>query len=220
MITHRTALALLLTLAACSPAAEYTASEAPKAVGVETATTRVDLRFAAGSAVLASGDAARLRRFAAAGAIAPRDRVLVSVAGGPTLANQRIGAIAAELLRYGIVVEARPLPQVPPNQAIIEAVRSWVTLPPCPNWSKAPRSDFTNSPSSNFGCANAVNLGLMVATPLDLVSGRPVGTMAGQPAAAAVNRYLTDKVELPAENTSLPIASSSSSSTPNTGGQQ
>src|SRR5262249_41561955 len=152
-----------LALAACAGVDEYSASEAPKGVGVETAATRVDVRFAAGSAQLAASDAARLRGLAATGAIAQTDRVHVAAAGGPELARPRVATISAELLHYGIVVDSRQLPQVPPNRAIVDVVRSMVTLPPCPNWSKRPYSDFTNSPSSNFGCASAVNLGLMVA---------------------------------------------------------
>lgn len=219
MTLHRifTGLALTLALAACGGVDEYSASEAPKDIGVETAATRVDVRFAAGSAQLAASDAARLRGLAAAGSIAPADRVLVAASGGPELARQRIASIATELLHYGIVVAGQQLPQVPPNRAIVDAVHSMVTLPPCPNWSKRPYSEFTNSPSSNFGCASAVNLGLMVANPLDLRIGRPLGGAAGQPAVAAMNRYLNDKVELPAANTSLPIASPGSSA-PSGGG--
>jgi hypothetical protein len=46
----------------------------------------------------------------------------------------------------------------------------------------------------------------MIANPADMASGRPLGLAAGQPAAAAVNRYNTDKVVLPTANSSLPIA--------------
>jgi len=218
------ALALLLGLAACSPANEYTAAEAPKNLGVETSTTRIDMHFAAGSARLAAADAARLRSLAATGAIAPADRVLIAAAGSPELARQRVGAIAGELLHYGIVADAEKLPQVAANQAIVEIARSLVTLPPCPNWSKPATSDFTNSASSNFGCATAVNLGLMVANPLDLASARTLGPAAGQPAVAAVNRYLTDKVALPAANANLPIASATANApaggSGNNGGSQ
>ena len=73
-------------------------------------------------------------------------------------------------------------------------MRYVVTLPPCPNWSKEPSYDFDNSTHSNFGCANVGNLGRMVASPSDLAAGRPLEPAAGMPAAAAVNRYLSDKV--------------------------
>jgi hypothetical protein len=50
-----------------------------------------------------------------------------------------------------------------------------------------------------------------------LAGGLPLGAGAGQPAAAAVNRYLNDKVELPTANTALPIATQSSNQQGNTG---
>jgi pilus assembly protein CpaD len=72
-----------------------------------------------------------------------------------------------------------------------------VTLPPCPNWSQYPTSDFTNVKSSNFGCAMATNLGLMVANPADLAAGRELAAADATPAVSGVTRYLTDKVKLP-----------------------
>jgi pilus assembly protein CpaD len=83
-----------------------------------------------------------------------------------------------------------------------------VTLPRCPNWSQPPSHDFTNATSSNFGCATATNLGIMVAKPGDLVAARTLGPAPGQPAAAAVNTYLNNKIQLPSQNTSLPLATS------------
>jgi hypothetical protein len=58
---------------------------------------------------------------------------------------------------------------------------------------------------------------MMVANPTDLASGLPVGATAGQPAAAAVNRYLNDKVELLTANTALPVAVQSSTQGSNQG---
>jgi pilus assembly protein CpaD len=87
-----------------------------------------------------------------------------------------------------------------------------VTLPPCPNWSQYPASDFSNARSSNFGCATATNLGLMVANPADLVAGRELAHADGIPAVSAVTRYLTDKVKLP-ETTSGAGALAAGSST-------
>jgi pilus assembly protein CpaD len=75
--------------------------------------------------------------------------------------------------------------------------RHMVTLPPCPNWSQYPASDFTNVKTSNFGCATATNLGLMVANPADLVAGRELSAADATPAVNGVTRYLTDKVKLP-----------------------
>ncbi len=218
MNTKRALLAVGLTLlvGACAPVTSYTDAEAPRQLKLDTATTQFDLRFAPGSGALASVDAARLQHAAATGEINPSDRVMVDVAGAPYLAKQRFASVSALLLRYGIVPVAGEQ-DAPPNHAIVAVQRTLVTLPPCPNWSKRPYSDFTNQPSSNFGCATETNLGMMVANPTDLASGLPLGSTAGQPASAAVNRYLNDKVELPTANTALPVAVQSSSQGSNQG---
>jgi pilus assembly protein CpaD len=83
-----------------------------------------------------------------------------------------------------------------PKQLRVDG-RNMVTLPPCPNWSQYPASDFTNMKTSNFGCATATNLGLMVANPADLVAGRELARADATPAVSGVSRYLTDKVKLP-----------------------
>jgi pilus assembly protein CpaD len=195
-------LALMLALAGCQQATEYTESEAPKQLKLDEATIRVDLHFPPGSDRLAAGDAARLRAMAATGKLAPADRVLVSAGGAPQLAAARVAAVTEALLPYGIVASPGALAGVASNRAVVEAQRYLVTLPPCPNWSKPPAHDFTNTPDSNFGCATVSNFGRMVANPADLASGRPLGLAAGQPAAAAVERYLTEKVP-PAPPSSL-----------------
>ena len=193
MHPYPVAVALVLGLAACNPPiAEYTESEAPKQLTLNDATVKFDLRFPPGSSRLAAGDAARLRALAAKGSIAPGDRVLVSVGGGPDLAAARAAAISAELLPYGILVNARPAGHVPPNRAAVEVVRYLVTLPPCPNWSKEPANDFTNTLGSNYGCATVSILGRMVASPAELAGGQPLGLAAGKPAVDAVGRYLSD----------------------------
>ena len=189
------ALTLVLALAACVPgAAEYTKTEAPNELRIQGSDSQVALAFAAGSARLAAGQAAQLRYLVANGKICPADRVTVAVTGDPSLAEQRFAAISRELLRYGIVADSRPLAGLPPNHAIVIIGRHAVTLPPCPNWSKASASDFTNEASSNYGCAVNSNLGLMVASPADLAGGRPLGQAVGKPAVAAVERYMDDKV--------------------------
>lgn len=201
------ALSLALFLGACAPVTTYSDAEAPKNLRLDSTTTEVDVRFAPGSATLAVADAARLRQLAATGGIVPSDRVTVAAAGAPGLARARVAAVSALLLRYGVVAVAEPPGgATPPNRAVIAVGRTLVTLPACPNWSKASNSDFANQPSSNFGCATQTDLGLMVANPGDLAEGLPAGAAAGKPAAAAVERYLTDTVQLPAVNTGLPIA--------------
>ncbi len=193
MHPYPVAVALTLALAACNPPiAEYTDTEAPKQLTLDDAAVKFDFRFLSGSSRLAAGDVARLRALAARGSIASSDRVLVSVAGSPGLAEARTAAIAAELLPYGIVVNAVQRGNIAPDRAGIEVVRYLVTLPPCPNWSKEPANDFTNTLGSNYGCATVSNLGRMVANPADLASGQPLGLAGGKPAADAVRRYLFD----------------------------
>jgi pilus assembly protein CpaD len=207
MIRHGYPLAIALALAACAPgAAEYTKAEAPNKLQVQGATSTVEVAFFPGSSRLAGPAARRLDRLVADGATRPAGRVMVAAAGPPGLAAARAAAISRQLLRWGIVAKAQPLPSVPPNRAVVTVGRYAVTLPPCPNWSQPRANDFTNAPTSNFGCATSVNLGLMVARPADLVAGGPLEPAAGEPAASAVNRYLNDKVPpLPSEANLSPI---------------
>ena len=211
---HLAIAAVILALAACHPGVtEYNEVEAPKQLTLDNASIRADVRFAPGSSRLLAGDAARLRALAAGGKIAPSDRVTVSVAGGPALAAARFDAIAAELLHYRIAATALPLAAVPANRAIVRAERYLVSVPPCPNWSKNPPIDFTNTLSSNFGCTDAVNLGRMVASPADLAEGRPLGLADAIPAAAAVQRYQSDKVALPTGGGIGPISGATAAPT-------
>jgi pilus assembly protein CpaD len=191
---------LPLALAACAPgAAEYTKSEAPAQLKVDRAVYQVQLAFARNSYRLAPGETERLHHMVRSGAIRSDDRIIIAAAGGPHLAEERARAVSQELLRLGIISDTQLLTSVPPNHALLIIGRYLVTLPACPNWSKKPASDFTNEWSSNYGCADAVNLGLMVARPGDLVAGEPLAQADGAPAAAAVERYLADKVTLPPE---------------------
>jgi pilus assembly protein CpaD len=203
------AIALLPVLAGCVPGvAEYSKSEAPNRLRVDGATSEAAFAFAPGSARLAAGEDARLDRLVANGDIRPADRVDIAASGPPALAEARSAAIASLLLRWGIVADTSPLAGVPHNRAIVMVGRYAVTLPRCPNWSMNDAGDFTNAPTSNFGCATAVDLGLMVASPADLASGRTLAAADGKPAAAAVDRYLDDKVPpLPAEANLAPVGS-------------
>jgi pilus assembly protein CpaD len=197
---------LLLGLVAC--AAEYSKSEAPDALRVDGAGSRFEIAFAGGSDHLTAGEAARLDRMVQAGTIRPADLVEIGAAGPPGLAERRAAAISRELLRYGIVTHTLALDAAPANHAIVSVGRYAVTLPTCPNWSQSLSNDFTNAFTSNYGCANATNLGLMVASPADLVSGRTYTGTEAQPAAAAVQRYLTDRVKTPPTPTASPFAAS------------
>lgn len=190
--------AIAWALAACAPgAAEYTKAEAPNQLQVEGSTSKFEIGFSAGSDRLAAAQGAHLDQLVSSGAIRPADRVAVAAGGPPGLAAARESAVASQLLRWGIVAETQPIAGMPPNRALVTVGRYAVTLPPCPNWSQPRANDFTNAPTSNFGCATAVNLGLMVASPADLVGGRQLAPADGKPAAAAVDRYLTDQVQLP-----------------------
>jgi pilus assembly protein CpaD len=200
------AVPLLLGLAAC--VTEYSKSEAPAALQVDGAESRVEIAFAGGSDRLAAGEAGRLDRLVLAGNIRPADRVVIAAAGPPQLADRRAAAISSELLRYGIVASTRTLDTVPANRAIVAVGRYTVTLPACPNWSQSLSYEFTNAFTSNYGCANVTNLGLMVASPADLVSGRTLAPADGQPAVAAVERYMNDRVKPPPTPTASPFSSS------------
>jgi pilus assembly protein CpaD len=201
------AVPLLLGLAAC--VTEYSKSEAPAALQVDGARSRVEIAFAGGSDRLSPGEARRLDGLVLAGNIRAADRVAIAAAGPPKLAERRAAAISSELLRYGIVASTLTLDTVPANRAIVAVGRYTVTLPACPNWSQSLSYEFTNAFTSNYGCANATNLGLMVASPADLVSGRTLAPADGQPAVAAVQRYMTDRVKPPPAPTSSPFAASS-----------
>jgi pilus assembly protein CpaD len=187
------AIPVMLALAACRPGtAEYTESEAPKQLRVDSAATPLNVAFAAGSDRLARGESDRLHRLALSGGISPEDRVTISASGDPLLQERRVGTISSELLRFGIVAAASPIAGVPRDHAIVAVGRYMVTLPTCPDWSQRPSGDFSNAVSSNFGCATASNLGLMVASPADLISGRTLGLADGRPAVAAVQHYVSD----------------------------
>lgn len=200
------AVALLLGLAAC--VTEYSKSEAPAALQVDGAESRVEIAFAGGSDRLSLGEARRLDGLVRAGNIRPADRVSIAAAGPPGLAERRAAAISSELLRYGIVAQTLALDTVPANRAIVSIGRYAVTLPACPNWSESLAAEFTNAYSSNYGCANVTNLGLMVASPADLVNGRTLAPADAQPAVAAVQRYMTDRVKQPPAPTASPFAAS------------
>jgi pilus assembly protein CpaD len=205
------AVALLLGLAAC--VTEYSKSEAPAALQVDGAQSRLEIAFAGGSDRLSPGEARRLDGLVLAGNIRPADRVAIAAAGPPGLAERRSAAISSELLRYGIVASTVALDTVPANRAIVSVGRYTVTLPSCPNWSQSLSYEFTNAFSSNYGCANTTNLGLMVASPADLVSGRTLAPADGQPAVAAVERYMNDRIKQPPAPTATPFAASTGTDT-------
>lgn len=188
----------LFALAACQPGvAEYTKTQAPSHLTIDSAASQRAFRFAPGTDRLYPGERVRLARLLAIGAIRPSDRVLVAASGPPALAARRRAAVERALLAAGIPARPIVLADLPPNRALVEIGRTTLELPACPNWSKRPYSDFTNQPSSNYGCATATDLGLMVASPADLAGGQPLAPADGQPAVTAVDKYLEGKVKLP-----------------------
>jgi pilus assembly protein CpaD len=213
---HPVALALLPLVAGCVPGvAEYTKTEAPAGLRVDGAISTATFAFAPGSARLSTGEALRLDRLVADGAIRAADRVEIAAAGPPALSAARSAAVSGTLLRWGIVADAHPLAGVPRNSAIVTVGHYAVTLPACPNWSQAATYDFGQSVPSWYGCDDATNLGLMAASPGDLVAGRSLAATDGEPAAAAVSRYLEDKVPaLPAEANMGPITAGAESGAP------
>ena len=188
-------------LAGCVPGvAEYSKSEAPNRLQVDGATSEVALpspRVRPGST---AGEAVRLDRLVANGRIRQADRVAIAASGPPALAEARSAAISSRLLRWGIVAEARPLPAVPPNRAVVTVGRYAVTLPACPNWSMQPASDFTNAPTSNFGCATAVEFRPDGGEPGRSRQWPPAGGGGRQAGGGRRHRYLDDKVQLPTGN--------------------
>jgi pilus assembly protein CpaD len=199
-------LPVLLGLAGC--AAEYSKSEAPTALRVDSAETRREIAFAAGSAVLSPSEIRKINDWVLSGGIRPADRVAIAAGGPPPIAAARTSAIARALLRWGIVAIATPEPytDVAANRAVVDIGRYAVTLPDCPNWSQSLQWVFTNAFTSNYGCADATNLGLMVASPGDLVRGREFTQPDAVPAIGAVDLYLTDKVKSPPAPTASPFA--------------
>jgi pilus assembly protein CpaD len=196
-------LPLTFGLAAC--AAEYSKSEAPAQLRVDSADSRREVAFTSGSAHLSPRELRKIDGWVLSGSIRPADRVEIAAAGPPGLAEQRAAAISGELLRYGVVATTLALDTVPANQAIVSIGRYAVTLPDCPNWSQPPNADFTNDYSSYYGCDDATNLGLMVASPADLVSGRPLHGAEAQVTVNAVQRYFTDRVKEPPNPTPSPF---------------
>ena len=97
-------------LPACvPPAADYTESEWNKNLRLDPAPAQLTVGFAPGSSRILPGDLARLRAIVASAGIVPSDRVVVAVAGPPSLAAARFQAVAASLLPYGIVASPAAL---------------------------------------------------------------------------------------------------------------
>ena len=166
--------------------------------------------FAPESALLSAGEAAAIDHFLAGAGLQKSDRIRVAVAAqdAPALSQSRADTLLAHLASLGL----RATPRISAGAAALEVVRTHVTAPDCPDWSKPGLLDMSNTGSSNFGCATAVNLSLMVADPADLAQGRELGAADGERMAEAVRRYRTG--ELPAPSASSESAAVSLFGTP------
>ena len=132
------------------------------------------------------------------------DRIVLTAANGIDhgIADQRRDIVNAYLRAKGIRrIAVAPnavtgAAGAPPRDSVrVRIERYVVVLPPCPDWTKFPGTNYANTVHSNFGCATAINLGLMVADPADLASGRKIGPADGEYAAAAVERYRKGEIK-------------------------
>src|SRR3954468_2563384 len=115
-------------LPACvPPAADYTESEWNKNLRLDPAPAQLTARFAPGASRILPGDLARLRATVVSAGIVPSDRVVVAVAGPPSLAAARFETVAASLLQYSIVASPAPLSPAPPDAVVIRRERYVVT---------------------------------------------------------------------------------------------
>lgn len=117
------------------------------------------------------------------------------------LTSARLSAVQSELQRRGYNAQIADLPSptaLPSDQVSIAVTRVMVVQPDCGG--SQPQGGYL--PTYHFGCSTTANLGLMVANPADLQHGRPLAPQDGTTAAAAIDRYRTDKVKaLTIENT-------------------
>ncbi len=188
---NATALLALLTLAACTPTASYwSEAQSPKQNKVEMVRLNHDLRLPA-SGALSPAETAALDDFLARHDIGFGDRVTLAAAG------RSPAAVSSHLRKQGIVATAATAnaADLPAGAVRVEVERFVVVPPNCPDWRKPGTADYGNTPMSNLGCATAANLGMMLADPRDLIQGRLPGDADGTVAAAAMQRYRTDKVK-------------------------
>lgn len=207
---------LAAALAGCSmPAEPDLRITEPKRIAMTQSFFDHEVRFLAGRADLASGEAARLAEFLSATGAVRGDELVVSPAAktDPTLTTRRLARLKALLLvapdrgPKPLAPEAAtpPVPAGPTEPVMILLIHHSPVPPQCPDWSVGSIGGSDNTLSSNFGCANAVNLGLMIADPRDLVRGREAGGSDGERAAKAIERYRRGTVEAPAASPGLQI---------------
>jgi len=159
---------------------------------------RHDVDFTVGSAGLSRVQENELRTFLAGLSLSANDEVMVVQPEYPNpLTKKRQEVVASFLMlnqvkAHAVVGDAAVAPAALNSIGVIVR-RYTVKLPPCPDWTDAPKDSFSNRPGRNWGCSTAANLGMMVARPSDLDRGRKLGPADGEVQARAVTRYLNGK---------------------------
>lgn len=161
---------------------------------------RHDVDFTAGSSGLSQSQENELRTFLAGLSLTPDDEVMVVEPEYPNpLTKKRQEVVSSFLLLnrvnpQAVVGDATVAPATLNSIGVIVR-RYTVKLPPCPDWTDAPKDTFSNRPGRNWGCSTAANLGLMVARPSDLVRGRTLSPADGTVQARAVTLYRAGKTK-------------------------
>lgn len=185
---------VLLLLTACSSWTENLPDAPPeKTVTVSPNQFSHQVRFEAARANLTETETAGLDAFLGRMELGRGAVVYLAAAGEGPIARRRLAVVAAYLRHRGF--DPKPpagafgIPDAE-ERAVRVVIRHYVVhLPPCPDWTKYPGSNFANTVHSNFGCATATNLGLMVHDPADIAHGAAPGPRDGEFAVGAIDRY-------------------------------
>lgn len=188
---------LMLAMAACTPAANWSEVQAPKRNQVEPVRLVHDVRFSSGNQ-LSPAEMSQLEGFIARHDVGYGDRVYVLSESAGTV-SPRIANVVNYMKAHGIAAAALPSVEAQPGLVRIVVNRHVVVPPNCPDWSKPATADYSNTPMSNLGCSTTANFGAMVADPSELIQGRQPGPADGEGSTGAVKRYRTDQVK-PLEN--------------------
>lgn len=195
-------IAVALLASACAPmGTAWTQAQSPKTIGVHMNADSYVVKLDRRGRSLPKGEAQELNNYLASlGDLSAVDFSLRRTHGGESV--RTLATVKRVLIAHG----ADPrrialLPEIgvdyPGQWADVEIIakRYVASMPSCPDWSRPDTIGNNNSVSSNFGCATASSLALSVADPRDLEHGRTLGPAPGTTAAAAVDRYNTDKVK-------------------------
>ena len=204
---HNTAVALLAAALACAgleacqnptdsiarglPAENWEGPQLKTEPELEITEYRQDVRFAPGSASLATGTEDALMAFLSGVGAGDRVYVIAGAADRSGLAERRSRAVGTLLARNRIQSQSRFTEDdvLPVEGVAVVVQRTAVALPSCPNWTQVPNRNSDNQPMSNWSCATAVNFGLMLADPNDLARGRDPGPADGEAVARSIENY-------------------------------